>query len=238
MVAVVELYGDGIGEIRLISHMGTDKSVVDSARVSFKSDNHNKTTLSDKDRKLIKYLADNKHTSPFEHCTLTFRITVPLFVARQHMRHRTWSYNEVSRRYTEKDLVLYQPKEFRRQAENNRQASVNDGRRMDPVLSVVKGQTQNWATTASEAIKSHSRKSLKLYNQMLEAGISREEARMVLPQSMYTEYWCTANLLNVLKFLRLRLAKDAQVEIQEMATGMAEIVKDLYPESYGAWINV
>jgi thymidylate synthase (FAD) len=79
---------------------------------------------------------------------------------------------------------------------------------------------------------------MKLYNQMLKAGVSREEARMVLPQSMYTEYWCTANLLNILKFLKLRLASDAQVEIQEMAKAMAVIIKKLYPESYGAWLDV
>ena len=235
MVDVVELYGDGIGEVRLISHMGTDKSIVDSARVSFKSDNHKKTTLSDKDKKLIKYLADNKHTSPFEHCTVTFRVVVPLFVARQHMRHRTWSYNEVSRRYTEKDIKLYQPSTFRRQAEVNRQASVADESVTDPVISTIKGEYQTWETKASSALQIHNRDSLRLYNGMLDAGVSREEARMVLPQSMYTEYWCTANLLNILKFLKLRLASDAQLEIQEMAQGMATITKELYPEACGAW---
>jgi len=238
MVDVVELYGDGIGEVRLISHMGTDKSVVNSARVSFNADDHGDTNLTAKDKKLIKYLADNKHTSPFEHCTVTFRVTVPLFVARQHMRHRTWSYNEVSRRYTSADVTLYQPTEFRRQAENNRQASVEDPGFTNPVLTSIKGTNLTWTTTASDALKSHHRKSMKLYNKMLDAGISREEARMVLPQSMYTEYWSTANLLNILKFLRLRLASDAQVEIQEMAKAMAVIIKELYPESYGAWLDV
>jgi len=238
MVDVVELYGDGIGEVRLISHMGTDKSVVDAARVSFNSDDHGNTELTDKDKKLIKYLADNKHTSPFEHCTVTFRVAVPLFVARQHMRHRTWSYNEVSRRYTSAGIRLYQPTEFRRQAEINRQASVEDPGCTNPVVSKVDGSNHTWQTTASKALESHNSKSVKLYNQMLGAGISREEARMVLPQSMYTEYWCTANLLNILKFLKLRLASDSQVEIQEMAKAMAEVIKELYPESYGAWIDV
>jgi thymidylate synthase (FAD) len=238
MVDVVELYGDGIGEVRLISHMGTDKSVVNSARVSFNADDHGDTKLTAKDKKLIKYLADNKHTSPFEHCTVTFRVTVPLFVARQHMRHRTWSYNEVSRRYTSADINLYQPTEFRRQADNNRQASVEDPGFTNPVITSLKGTNLTWTTTARDALKSHHRKSMKLYNQMLKAGVSREEARMVLPQSMYTEYWCTANLLNILKFLKLRLASDAQVEIQEMAKAMAVIIKKLYPESYGAWLDV
>ena len=231
----VKLYDDGIGEVRLIEYVGSDKSVVNSARVSFISDKPGELGLGAKDKKLLKYLADNKHTSPFEHCSMTFRITVPLFVARQHMRHRTWSYNEASRRYTSQDIKFYCPTDFRRQAETNRQASLNDGNFINPVVSTVIGTTTNYSKKASDVVLSHARKSLKLYEQLLEKGVCREQARMVLPQSMYTEYWATANLLNIMKFLKLRVAKDSQVEMQDMAKAIASFVKNIYPESYEAW---
>jgi len=231
----VKLYDDGIGEVRLIEYVGSDKSVVNSARVSFISDKPGELGLDSKDKKLLKYLADNKHTSPFEHCSMTFRITVPLFVARQHMRHRTWSYNEASRRYTSQDIKFYCPTDFRRQAETNRQASLNDGNFINPIVSTVIGTSTSYTKKASDVVLSHTRKSLKLYEQLLEKGVCREQARMVLPQSMYTEYWATANLLNIMKFLKLRVAKDSQVEMQDMAKAIASFVKNIYPESYEAW---
>jgi thymidylate synthase (FAD) len=231
----VKLYGDGVGEVRLIEYVGSDKSVVNSARVSFMSDKPGESGLSDKDNKLLKYLADNKHTSTFEHCSMTFRITVPLFVARQHMRHRTWSYNEASRRYTSYNINFYCPEDFRRQAETNRQASVADGKCINPIVSTVIGTSTDYSKKANEAVLSHSRKSLKLYEQLLAKGVCREQARMVLPQNMYTEYWATANLLNIMKFLKLRVAKDSQVEMQDMAKAVASFVKDIFPESYKAW---
>lgn len=230
------LYSDHIGCIELLNTMGTDKCIVDSARVSFNKDTPYSSILEEKDKKLIKYLAKHKHTSPFEHCTMTFRVKVPLYVARQHMRHRTWSFNEVSRRYTSDNVEFYLPSTFRKQHEKNRQASVDSD--IDPVLKSIKGVTLTYTSKASDLIKKHSRKSLQLYESLLNEGICREQARMVLPQSMYTEYWCTANLLNIIKFLKLRMPEESQWEIRRLAEEMSLFVKDMFPEAYEACIKV
>lgn len=226
------LYNDSIGYCQTLDYMGTDLSIVNSARVSFDVSHKE---LESRDEKLIHYLYKNKHTSPFEHCIVKFECNVPLFVARQHMRHRTWSYNEVSRRYTNVNLEFYLPEEFRPQAETNRQASVHDGASTNPVLQVVQGSTQAWATKASDSLKSHTRKSVKLYNQMLESGICREQARMVLPQNMYCKYVATANLHNILKFISLRDKPEAQWEIRRLAQEMGKSVSQLYPIAWEAF---
>ncbi len=116
----VDLYKDGIGAVEYVSHMGTDLSVVNAARVSFGAEKKN---VSEKDIKLINYLMQHNHSSPFEHCVLTYKFTVPLFIRSQHHRHRTWAYNEISRRYTSVDMNFYCPPEFRTQHKSNRQAS-------------------------------------------------------------------------------------------------------------------
>jgi thymidylate synthase (FAD) len=108
--------------VELIDYMGDDKRAVDAARVSFMRDNTSKT-LTDKDKRLIKFLADHKHTSPFEHMTATFRLTVPLFVRSQIMRHRTFSYNEVSRRYTSENIQVWKPTAAEKQSTDNLQCS-------------------------------------------------------------------------------------------------------------------
>ena len=119
----IELYDDGIGHVEYVEHMGSDLSIVNSARVSF---GKHKEELDGKDKKLIKYLIKHKHTSTLEHCLVTFRFKVPLFIRSQHHRHRTWSYNEISRRYTEENLQFYEPRNFRTQHKSNRQASNNE----------------------------------------------------------------------------------------------------------------
>ena len=116
----VDLYGDGIGRVDYVSHMGSDLTVVNSARVSF---GRSKLYMDDRDKKLVRYLIAHKHTSTLEHCVLTFKFTVPLYIRSQHHRHRTWSYNEISRRYTDKDMRFYCPLSFRTQHKSNRQAS-------------------------------------------------------------------------------------------------------------------
>ena len=119
----IDLYGDGIGRVELVQSMGTDLTIVNSARVSFGKE---KKELDDKDKKLIKYLVEHRHTSTFEHNLVTFRFKVPLFIRSQHHRHRTWSYNEISRRYTSFDMEFYHPGTFRSQHASNRQASTDD----------------------------------------------------------------------------------------------------------------
>jgi len=221
------LYGDGKGFVELVDAVGSDLSVVNSARVSF---GKHKTELDEKDKKLIKYLIKHKHTSTLEHCFVTFRVKVPLFVRSQHHRHRTWSYNEISRRYTDFDIQFYEPLTFRTQHKSNRQAS-NVSDLVDPVL-------PQWETSAAVAMRHHHQASLQLFEELIEAGVCREQARGVLPQNMYTEYYASANLNNILKFIDLRTHEGAQWEIQEMAKGMLEIITKLYPETVGAYREI
>ena len=214
----VELYGDGIGAVEYVQHMGTDLTVVNSARVSF---GKSKEELDDKDKKLIKYLIDHGHTSTLEHNLITLRFKVPLFVRSQHHRHRTWSYNEISRRYTEENLEFYEPLEFRTQHKSNRQASNAD--------KLVNPHVNSYGRTAAEAIKVFHSESLNLYHELMEAGVCREQARGVLPMNLYTEYYGTCNLNNLLKFIDLRTHSGAQWEIQRVAEACRDIAAELWP---------
>ena len=221
----IDIYNDGIGAVELIDHMGSDLTIVNSARVSFGKE---KEELDDKDEKLIKYLVKHRHTSTFEHNVATFRFVVPLFIRSQHHRHRTWSYNEISRRYTAIDMRFYEPKEFRTQHKSNRQAS-ND----ELINPNLYGDTP--VKPAATAVKEHHQKSLLLYNTLLESGICREQARGVLPQNLYTEYYGTCNLNNLLKFVDLRIHEGAQWEIQRVAEALLELTTDLWPTAVNAY---
>ena len=223
----IELYdcSEVKGYVELVNSMGTPLTPVNAARVSF---GVQKETFDDKDKKLINFLLKHQHTSPFEHNVISFKFKVPLFVARQHMRHRTWSYNEISRRYTKVDIDFYSPTYFRTQHETNRQASNEDN--IDPVLNVVQGATANWETTASAALKRHIQDSLKLYQSMLDNGVCKEQARMVLPQNLYTTYIGTCNLNNLIKFINLRDHEGAQEEIRQVAQACRQIAQNVWPE--------
>ena len=229
----VELYGDSIGAVEYISHMGTDLSVVNAARVSFGTE---KNSVDEKDIKLIKYLMNHNHSSPFEHCVLTFKFTVPLFIRSQHHRHRTWAYNEISRRYTAVDIRFYEPKLFRTQHEINRQASKD--KLIDPNLNDTPSRILPTPSyLASEAVRSHNTRSLGLYNDLISKGICREQARGVLPQNLYTEYFGTVNLHNLLKFVSLRVHHGAQWEIQKVAEACLKIATKHFPHSVEAYKN-
>jgi len=225
----VELYGDGIGKVEYVSHMGSDLTVVNSARVSFGVE---KEQLDDKDKKLINYLIKHRHTSTLEHNLITFRFCVPLYIRSQHHRHRTWSYNEISRRYTDVDLRFYEPKAFRTQHKSNRQAS-NAEELIDPEMVVDCNPGR-----AEGLVRLHHATSLSLFNQLIEAGVCREQARGVLPQNLYTEYYGTVNLSNLLKFIDLRTHEGAQWEIQKVAESCLEIATDLFPETMGAYRRI
>jgi len=222
----VELYGDGIGKVEYVSHMGSDLTVVNSARVSFGVE---KEQLDDKDKKLINYLIKHRHTSTLEHNLVTFRFCVPLYIRSQHHRHRTWSYNEISRRYTDVDLRFYEPKAFRTQHKSNRQAS-NAEELINPEMVVDCNPGR-----AEGLVRLHHATSLSLFNQLIEAGVCREQARGVLPQNLYTEYYGTCSLLNALKFISLRSHEGAQWEIQKVAEAMLGILEDLYPVTIAAY---
>ena len=226
----IDLFGDNKGSVEYITHMGSDLTIVNAARVSFGAE---KEHLDEKDVKLINYLMQHNHTSPFEHCSITFRFVVPLFIRSQHHRHRTWAYNEISRRYTSVDMKFYSPREFRTQHKSNRQASNDE--LVDPTLDssyLATGQEK-----ASSAVRDHHTKSMGLYNALINSGVCREQARGVLPQNLYTEYYGTANLHNLLKFVSLRIHEGAQWEIQQVAKACLQIVKQHFPHAVESYIK-
>lgn len=199
-------------KVNYVDHMGTDLTVVNSARVSFGG---TKDKLDEKDKKLIKFLADNKHMSPFEHCQLSVKITCPLYIRSQIHRHRTFAYNEISRRYTDKDISFYLPETYRTQHKSNKQASAEN---LDKLLSDTLLQETNL----------HHEQSLTFYNKLLQAGVCKEQARGILPQNLSTDFFMTGNLRNWAHFLSLRDKPDAQGEVQEVAQQVKAIVLDKF----------
>ena len=229
----IDIYGDGIGRVDYVNHMGDDLTVVNSARVSFGVEKEN---LDGRDKKLINYLVRHKHTSTLEHNLITFRFNVPLYVRSQHHRHRTWSYNEISRRYTDVNIKFYEPEAFRTQHKSNRQAS-NADELIDPLIDFG-GAGMSAILPASDIVKNFHQNALRGYNLLIEAGVCREQARGVLPQNLYTEYYGTVNLNNLLKFIDLRTHMGAQWEIQKVAESCLEIATDLFPETVGAYRRI
>ena len=225
------LYNDKIGSVELVQSMGEDITIVNSARVSF---GVHKEEISEKDEKLINYLIRHRHTSTLEHNMATFRIKVPLFIRSQHHRHRTWSYNEISRRYTDINLEFYSPSFFRTQHKSNRQSSNIDEINPDISFDVDYASTP-LTLTAEKALQKHHKDSLTLFDKLIDAGVCREQARGVLPQNLYTEYYATANLNNILKFIDLRTHDGAQWEIQRLAEEMLSIIKELWPITIKAY---
>ncbi len=228
----IYIYDDKIGSVSLVAHMGTDLTIVNSARVSF---GNRKTELSDKDRRLIKFLVKHKHTSTFEHNVVTFKFVVPLFIRSQHHRHRTWSYNEISRRYTDKNMDFYLPRQFRTQHRSNRQASNPDELINPGVWEEGWGQMSTYNMTMSELLEIKTNECLETYKTLLEKGVCREQARMILPQNLYTEYYGTCNLSNLLKFIDLRTHEGAQWEIQKVAEACLDIASDLWPVAVSSY---
>ena len=234
----IELYGDGIGRVDYVNHMGDDLTVVNSARVSFGVE---KEELDERDKKLINYLIKHRHTSTLEHNLITFRFTVPMYVRSQHHRHRTWSYNEISRRYTDVNIKFYEPQGFRTQHKSNRQAS-NANELIDPIILheddgvFLVGAPSGMNT--SQLVKEHHQNTLALFEALIEAGVCREQARGVLPQNLYTEYYGTVNCSNLLKFIDLRTHEGAQWEIVKVAEACLEIATDLFPETVGAYRRI
>lgn len=211
--------GDGISSVELMRVSGSDLDVVNAARVSYGKVS---CELTDRDKKLIKYLAEHNHTSPFEHNQLSFRIKAPIFVARQWMRHRMHSYNEISYRYVKAPVEFYIPVHWRFQDEQNKQASV--GKFNDQAL--------------LELYKNSLEASYRAYETLLEQGVCREQARGLLPLCTYTEFIFTSNLHALMHFLKLRLHKGAQYEIRMYALAMLHLARPYFPESLGNWQRI
>jgi len=195
----------------------TDQMPALSARVSHAASG--KTGMNpDRDKKLMNYLAENLHMSPFEHQSVTFKVTLPLFVAREWMRHRTQSYNEVSMRYSSDPVgKFYIPQEWRLQAKTNKQSSQG----------VVQDQA-GCTTILKEAYQN----SIEAYKKLLEKGACREQARLVVAVGNYTEFYATANLRNWMAFYKLRIASDAQWEIRQYARCIGEFLHEMWPDSW------
>lgn len=210
---------DGISSLELVRVSGSDVDVVNAARVSY---GKQVNQVSERDIKLITFLMENKHTSPFEHNQLSFRIKAPIFVARQWMRHRMNSYNEISYRYVQAPLEFYIPPFWRNQDTKNKQASI--GSYTDDET------TKQYKEVIAAACKT--------YEQLLASGVCRELARGILPLCTYTQYIFTCNLHSLMHFLQLRLHAGAQYEIRQYALGMLHLALPHFPMSLGAWKQI
>ncbi len=203
-----------MGNVRLVDSMpreDLDTAIVQAARVSY---GDGATSKKSTDRALIRHLMRYWHTSPFEMVEFKFHIKMPIFVARQHFRHRTASINEISGRYAEVENNFFVPSVYRSQSLINKQCSAGDLH--------VSQELYNKPVA-------HNEQAFKIYDELLEAGVSRELARCHLPQSTFTEFYWKINLHNLLHYLQLRLAPDAQQEIREYANEIYEIIKPMLP---------
>lgn len=213
--------GDHIGSVSLVQHVGDDKMITNAARVSFAGDNL--TPLNARDEKLIRYLLQHGHGSPFEHNLITFKVVCPIFVDRQMVRHRVGvSKNEISGRYVELRERNFQPPQFRKQAPSNRQASVEDDGTLDQA-----GAAQVWQEAWRAAFGA--------YERLLALGVTREQARGVLPLSLYTESYFTFNVRSLLHFLELRDHEGAQWETRLYARALAQLAEPLFPVTFREW---
>lgn len=206
------------GFVRLVDHMGDDLSVVRAARVSYDAD-WRAGTDTGSDERLIAYLMEHKHSTPFEAVTFTFEVKAPIFIFRQWHRHRTWSYNEVSARYTELDEGFYAPKpeHIGIQSKLNKQVRVIEG----PVT--VEQQRAFWD------IEDSCKKAFDTYKDLLARGVPRELARSVLPVAAYSRMFATVNLHNLMHFLRLRMHSHAQWEIRQYANALCDLAGSVCP---------
>ncbi len=222
-------------EVTLIDHMGSDLSVVNAARVSFHKESEFEGErnqygmlinphLSVSDTKLITYLAKHKHFSPFNHAFISMRIKAPIFVARQLVKHKFMPWNEVSRRYVDDEPEFYFPKEYRAKAENVKQGSSDHSIRIidDDGYNIVEHNTH----CANE-----------LYKDLIHQGVAPEQARMVLPQNMHTEWIWSGTLGAYADMLKLRLDPHTQFESRIVAERVRDLILPLFPVSLSALLE-
>jgi len=194
--------------VTLIDSMGSDLTIVNAARVSFgkKKDSFDV----EKDSKLIRYLARNRHTSPFGHCFASFHVCAPVFVARQLVKHKFLRWNEISRRYVDDEPEFYQPDEWRGRSADKKQGS--------------SGKVRSNAN-----VHYFNEKALQIYKQLIDEGVAPEQARMVLPQSMMTEWYWSGSLDAFADMCNLRCADDTQAETSIVADAIDEEMEELFP---------
>ena len=219
------------GYIEVVDTLGDDLTPVNAARVSFGGRSKDFT---DKDRRLSKFLIKHKHFSPFRHQHIQIIIKAPEFVMRQWYKHvvgiettsshvtKDHAWNEISGRYVPYD-EFYEPKEFRKQSEDNKQAS--DGLIDDQVTATIK-----WRTAQMKLIET--------YNEFLDMGMAKEQARSILPLTVYTKVWWTASFQSIMNFIELRDEPTSQVEIQEYARALKKIMLKTFPETTKLWSEI
>ena len=219
------------GYIELVGNIGTDLTPVNAARVSFDGLSEE---YSNKDYRLIKYLIKHKHFSPFRHQHCMFIIKAPEFVMRQWYKHvvgaettsthstKDHAWNEISGRYVPYD-EFYMPTEFRKQSDDNKQAS-------DGLVDNQKEMKQLWTISQQNSISA--------YKEMLKSGMAKEQARSILPLTVYTKVWWTASFQSVMNFIELRDEPTSQVEIQDYAKGLKEIMLKTFPETTKLWSEI
>jgi thymidylate synthase (FAD) len=227
-----------------IQHVGSDLTVVNAARVSFDKESEweaqevevpvdcHPTTISlhrlaKRDEKLIGYLAKHGHWTPFSHCFVTLRETVPIFVARQRFKHMVgFSYNEVSRRYVDSEPTFFTPTSWRRKADNKKQGS------SDETVDLAGYSGSGVFEDLDHQFKSMMALAQNTYEELLAAGVCPEQARMVLPQSMYTSYYVSGSLAAWARMYKQRMDPHAQKEIQDLAQMVGDVVAPLFPVSW------
>ena len=202
-------------KVEYIDKMGSDLSVVNAARVSYAK---TKEVFDLKDEKLIKFLAQHNHWSPFGHASIQFRIKAPVFVARQLVKHQVGLvWNEVSRRYVDYQPELFEPKSWRGRPQNSKQGS-------DGEVELDMNDKHRLKTTMEQC--------LIIYDSFIKMGIAPEQARMVLPQSMMTEWYWSGTLYAFARVCNLRCAKDTQEETREVANKISDICAEKFPVSW------
>ena len=219
------------GFVEVIDSLGTDLTVVNSARVSF-GKRHTKYT--DGDRKLVRFLAKYKHFSPFRHMIVQFHLKAPEFVMRQWYKHvvgaettsshptKDHAWNEISGRYVAYE-DFYEPTEFRAQSDDNKQAS-------EGLIEEQSKANQYWKEAQNKAVDN--------YNKLLKMGVAKEQARSILPLTVYTKVWWTASFQSIMNFIELRNEKTAQWEIQQYAKILKLIMLATFPETTKIWSDV
>ena len=225
-------------EVTLVDKMGTDLTVCNAARVSFAKETDWQFSecgkvLKEGDKKLIKYLAEHNHWSPFAHAFVQFRIKAPIFVARQLAKHQSGLvWNEVSRRYVSTEPEFYLPKTWRKAAENVKQGSSDE---------TIELLNFNGRMDDSQKIEDHVERvcfhALTVYERMLETGACAEQARMILPQNTMTEWIWSGSLYAFARVCNLRLDSHTQLETQTVAKLIDSYMEDLFPESWKVLIN-
>lgn len=219
-------------KVDYVDHMGTDLTVANAARVSF---NKHKEEFDKFDSKLIKYLADHNHWTPFAHPQITLRMTAPVPIRTQCYKHKQgFVENETSRRYTEDDVTFFMPDGWRGKPTNGaKQGSSNET--IETIL--IKDGVVTYEADVYDLVDNHYGASLCLYNSMLEGGICVEQARFVLPQAMMCQWYWTGSLAAFGRFYKQRSDSHAQKEIQDLADMVGEVIQPLFPVSWKALVE-